>query len=215
MVYAHRSSVSVSRHESGQPAHGVEWFNRLDGGGVLGKSAAMMPMAENTVSKVLKGRPARRPAPRIGAALGAFNKAHRKTHGGGCAEIAARWSDIAGERLAKLSTPVKLTAPGNAGVLYVHAQGAAALLIEADAERILENAALCVGRPVARRIVVRQAAPAQDAGNANAAPGRCPPRIARRLDASLEPIADPGLKAALKALGRSVHGASHKDRAGR
>ncbi|MCG8442355.1 MAG: hypothetical protein MI723_11150, partial [Caulobacterales bacterium] len=82
----------------------------------------------------------------------------------------------------------------------------AALLIEADAPRILERVNDFCGRTVAGRVsIVRaaaRAAPAKETG-ARSREGVSPSSL-RKLDAGLEGVTDPALKTALQRLGREV-----------
>ncbi len=153
-----------------------------------------------------RAKPARRPAPRAGSALQRTLSAIRAQRGPSCAELARGWDEIAGPRLASLTKPVRLTAAGPSGVLHVAAVGASAVLVEAESQRILERARSYCGRTIAKRIVVTRLP--GNAATLPSTPNTAKPTVSRealgRLEETLEPIANPGLKEALRSLGKSV-----------
>ena len=79
-----------------------------------------------------------------------------------------------GSRVAARCKPISITGRGNGGgVLRVAAPGPAALLVEADAARILERVNDYCGRPVAKKLaIVRSGTVRTDrkVGRANQAP---------------------------------------------
>ncbi len=160
-----------------------------------------------------RGRPARKPPPRASSALRETLNKLRAKQGPSVAELMGGWSEIAGERLAHLTRPTRLGRPGPSGILHIDAEGPAAMLAEANAARILERANLYCGRVIACRVNVTQA-PVTQRSQAKPAEltGGVSPRAARDLERSLEPIADPGLKDALRSLGRSVLAAGAKSK---
>ncbi len=130
--------------------------------------------------------------------------------GSSVGEIAARWPEIVGEKTARMCTPVKLTGRGASGVLHLTAVGPAALLVEADSERILQKVNTFCGKDVAKRLALTRA-PAKSASKATARPaaaamasGGLAPTARIKLEAELAAIEDPRLKAALMKLGKGA-----------
>ena len=119
-------------------------------------------------------------------------------------ELAARWPDIVGGKLATLCTPTKISGRGARGVLHLTVKGAGAVLVEAESARILERLNLYCGAPVAHKVVITRA-PARSPGTSigGAAAGLSPSQTLA-LDEGLEPVEHPRLKAALKRLGRGA-----------
>lgn len=174
----------------------------------VGDTWSMVLMTRNDQNFVPRGRAQRKPAPRVAWALRETLSRLKTGQGPSVAELASGWSQIAGERLAPLTKPTRLVNAGAKGVLYIDADGAAAVLVEADAKRILQRASLYCGRDVACRVKVSRA---PSGSLAPAVANRVPTagvslRQARALEQTLEPIDDPGLKEALRALGRTLIG---------
>jgi hypothetical protein len=158
-----------------------------------------------------RGRRAIQPAPRAGRAVAQVVGQFSKRFGAGFGDIAARWNEIVGEKTARMCTPVKLTGRGADGVLHLAAPGPAALLVEADAERILAQVNLYCGRDVAKRLSLTRAparakAATETAPRPHAGARGLAPTARLKLEARLADIDDPGLKAALMKLGRATLG---------
>lgn len=156
-----------------------------------------------------RGRPPAKPPPRAGVAARACLAKFQDRFGPGLSEISARWTDIAGEKLARATTPVKLAGRGPKGVLHVRARGAAAVMAQAEAARILGRLETFCGAKIAGKLAVIRAPAAPAAELDRAAPRAGPrsgltPRAALALEESLADVANPGLKAALRKLGASV-----------
>lgn len=164
-------------------------------------------------SPVRRGRPAIAPPPRAGRAVAQVVARYAKEFGGASfSDIAARWSEIVGEKTARMCAPVKLTGRGEHGVLHLAVPGPAALLVEADAPRILAAVNRYCGRDVARRLTIARA-PARGRERArpagagrSAAPRGLAPTAKLRLEAEVADIKDPQLQAALLKLGRATLG---------
>ncbi len=158
-------------------------------------------------SFVQRGRRAIQPAPRAGRAAADVVARFSKEFGSSIGELANRWSEIVGERTARMCSPVKLTGRGKDGVLHVAAIGPAAVLVEADSGAILQKVNRYFGNDVARRLSITRAA-ARKAGPAPAPkPAKAaglPPTARLKLEAELAGIEDPGLKAALMKLGQAT-----------
>jgi hypothetical protein len=151
-----------------------------------------------------RGRRAIAPPPRASRAVAGVvsTLAKSKGFGAGFSDVAARWSEIVGERTARMCAPVKLTGRGKSGVLHVAAVGPAALLVEADREDILRKVNIFCGRDAAGKLSITRA-PARPVASRPGARS-LPPTARLKLEARLADVADPGLKAALMKLGRAL-----------
>jgi len=114
--------------------------------------------------------------------------------------IVSRWSEIVGERYARVSSPESIRFPAgrkSGGVLTLLVQGAHAPLMQHLTPLIVEKVNRFFGHPAIDRIVFRQGKPV--------APPKPPPRpelkpIPRELGEGLRQIADPELRACLESL---------------
>lgn len=155
-----------------------------------------------------RARPGIRTAPRAGAAAGRVLKPIAKRFGPSLAELTERWPEIAGERLARLARPVRLTQGRDGGVLTLLARGPAATLVQAESARIIERANVYCGGAAVARLKIQQG-PLHDP---SAAPRPAPRPAPRGLAPSeAEAVArgasranSPGLRTALERLGRAV-----------
>jgi len=124
-------------------------------------------------------------------------------------QLQARWREIVGETLWRVSEPVKLVQPrgakaGTGAILELRVDGPAAAIVQHQAEDILERVNLAVGGTVTKlRIVqglIRRAARPQ--------PARAKPPLDAAKEAELvrglADAPDGPLKAALLKLGRAV-----------
>jgi hypothetical protein len=130
------------------------------------------------------------------------------------AEILARWPSIAGEAIARHARPVRLQWPPRgaaadpeeipaAAVLHIRVDGAFALELQYEADRLVEriNAYLgwrCVGALRMRQGPVEQRAPRPSA------PSVVDAEAEARIAACLAPVAEEELAASLRRLGRAV-----------
>ena len=161
-------------------------------------------------------RPAYRPPPRAGRALGELVKTLDARFGKGVDGLKARWREIVGELLAGRTEPVKLVKGRNGAgaTLEIKVDGPAAALIQHQAPQILERVRLFLGEGAVERLrivqgPVRRSAAATAAERVGSAPRRS---ISAPLDAALEAKLHDGLarapdgplKAALTRLGREV-----------
>lgn len=167
----------------------------------------------------LRGRRQIAPAPRAGRAAADVVAKFSAQFGSSLGDISTRWTEIVGEKTAKMCTPVKLTGRGASGTLHVAAPGPAALLVDANAQQILQKVNTFCGRDVAKRLAIVRASArpgAQKSAGATSpgaakpalkrapAPGGLPPTAKLKLEAELEGIEDPRLKAALMKLGKGA-----------
>jgi hypothetical protein len=114
--------------------------------------------------------------------------------------IVSRWSEIVGERYARVSSPESIRFPAgrkSGGVLTLLVEGAHAPLMQHLTPLIVEKVNRFFGHPAVDRIVFRQGKPV--------APPKPPPRpeprpVPRELGEGLRQIADPELRACLESL---------------
>jgi hypothetical protein len=114
--------------------------------------------------------------------------------------IVSRWSEIVGERYARVSSPESIRFPAGAksgGVLTLLVEGAHAPLMQHLTPLIVEKVNRFFGHPAIDRIVFRQGKPI--------APPQAPRRpelkpVPKELGEGLRQIADPELRACLESL---------------
>jgi hypothetical protein len=116
-----------------------------------------------------------------------------------------RWAEVAGAELAPRCQPLKISHGGREGLggtLVVAAEGATALEVQHQADRLAERVNRVFGyRAVSRVRVVQTAsrAPAEPGGDVRPAPPRdAPPSPA------ISAVGDPGLRAALARLEANI-----------
>jgi hypothetical protein len=155
-------------------------------------------------------RPPPRPAPRAGQALNKTLRALDEKYGRGADALEARWKEIVGERLARVTQPQKLTkGRGNAGgTLELRVAGSAALLIQHQSAEIIERVNLFLGKGAVEKLRIAQG-PVRGLSDSPAAPRRAqaPTPLPAEQEAALEKSvidAPSGLQQALIRLGRQV-----------
>jgi hypothetical protein len=158
-------------------------------------------------------RPTYRPPPPLGRSLRPFLKKLDERFGSGPGALQARWREIAGDRLATVSEPVKLTRPrgGGAGILELRVQGPSATLVQHQAPEILARVNLFLGAGAVDRLrivqgPVRPAAHGPTPAQAAKARQRSTPLDAGVEAALADSVAEApdGLREALLNLGREV-----------
>lgn len=167
-------------------------------------------------------RPAPRPAPPAGRALTGFVRELDEKYGRGAGALEARWREIVGDQLARVSQPRKLArgraGPGGkrtGGVLELRVAGPAALLIQHQSADILERVNLFLGQGSVDRLTISQG-PVKPATISTARSARIHQPSAplgaaeeARLCQSLE-AAPEDLRVALATLGRAVLASDRK-----
>jgi len=119
--------------------------------------------------------------------------------------VVSRWSEIVGERYAKVSAPESIRFPQGQrsdGVLTLGVVGAHAPMMQHVAPEIIERVNRFFGYPAVARIVIRQGVAPKPV-----APRAPPPSLKPLpvdLGDSLRAIGDPELKAVLESLARGV-----------
>ncbi len=120
------------------------------------------------------------------------------------ASVVSRWSEIVGDRYAKVSSPESIRFPAgkkSSGVLNIVVQGAHAPLMQHLAPVIVERVNRFFGYHAVAKLAFRQGAPLEA--------GREPKRpqlraVPKQLGEGLREIADPELRACLEALAARI-----------
>lgn len=180
---------------------------------IIADMARRLPSAEEAAAILAarRTRPVPRPPPLAGRALRGFVKSLDDRFGATPAALQARWREIAGESLAKVTQPMKVTRPrgGGGAVLELRVAGAFAPLIQHQGPEILAKVNLVMGPGAVEKLRIVQG-PVKAA-----APTPATTRAARRrrpLDAAVEQslsesvagARDDALRKALAELGREV-----------
>ncbi len=119
--------------------------------------------------------------------------------------VVSRWSEIVGERYAKVSAPESIRFPQGQrsdGVLTLGVVGAHAPMMQHVAPEIIERVNRFFGYPAVARVVIRQGVPLKPAAPRTPPPSLKPLPV--DLGDSLRAIGDPELKAVLESLARGV-----------
>jgi hypothetical protein len=167
-------------------------------------------------------RPALRPAPKAGRALQGLIKELDAKFGRGASALEPRWTEIVGERLARVTRPQKLSKGrgGAGGTLELRVAGPAALLVQHQSEEILQRVNLFLGPGSVEKLRIAQGPVKPPVGlpkpvRPRTAPAPLPAHQEAELKAAVADAPDP-LKGPLERLGRAVLSDPHKgrDRAG-
>ena len=122
--------------------------------------------------------------------------------------IVSRWSEIVGERYAKVSSPESIRFPAGrktSGVLTLLVEGAHGPLLEHLSPLIIERVNRFFGHQAIDRVVFRQGKPIAKAKP----PERPQPKpVPKELGEGLRQIADPELRACLESLAAQIAGTS-------
>ena len=139
-----------------------------------------------------------------GDIVGDIGGAAFKRFGFAQSSIVSRWSEIVGERYARVSTPESIRFPTgrkSGGALTLLVEGAHAPLLQHLTPMIMERVNRFFGYPAVDRLVFRQ-------GRAPAPP-QAPQRpqlrpVPRELGEGLREVADPELRACLESLAQRI-----------
>lgn len=153
-------------------------------------------------------RPKRRSAPRAAQPLAPLIKALDERFGQGAGQLEARWVEIVGEPLSRVTQPIKLTKGrgGHGGTLELRVVGPAAAFVQHQSAEILKRVNLYLGEGAAERLRIAQgpvkprAPKSQPSRRPPAAP--LPAEREEALSRAVEAAPDAELKAALLRLGR-------------
>ncbi|MFL6751972.1 MAG: DUF721 domain-containing protein [Sphingomicrobium sp.] len=122
--------------------------------------------------------------------------------------IVSRWSEIVGERYARVSSPESIRFPSGkkvGGVLTLLVEGAHAPLIQHLTPLIVERVNRFFGHAAINRLVFRQGKPPGEAPAVERPPLRAVPK---ELGEGLREIADPELRACLESLAARIAASS-------
>ena len=122
--------------------------------------------------------------------------------------IVSRWSEIVGERYAKVSSPESIRFPmgkKSGGVLTLLVEGAHSPLLQHLAPLIIERVNRFFGYEAVNRVVFRQGKPSAPRPK----PARPQSRpVSKEIGEGLRQIADPELRACLESLAAKISGTS-------
>jgi hypothetical protein len=155
-------------------------------------------------------RPAPRPAPKAGRALQGLIKELDGKFGRGAGALEARWREIVGDRLARVTRPQKLSKGrgGAGGVLELRVAGPAALLVQHQSEDILQRVNLFLGAGAVDKLRIAQG-PVKPLADTAASPARkskvapLPAAAEAELKAAIADAPDT-VRVSLERLGRAV-----------
>lgn len=129
------------------------------------------------------------------------------------ARLLTHWAEIAGEDLAALCRPVKISygKGGLGATLTVLTNGAAAPLLQMQLPRLREKVNACYGYSAIARVIITQTAPigfAEGQAEFTSAPRRPPPvpapELLRSASQTAEGVRDESLRSALERLACNV-----------
>ena len=115
--------------------------------------------------------------------------------------LASRWTEIVGQRLASVTSPVRVSRGKAGAVLHLRATSAAAPMIQHAQEHIMERVNLASGSKIKSIRIVQTTAPLKVTANR---PRSLAPAEREALVRSLSPLRSQPLRAALAELGESV-----------
>lgn len=127
--------------------------------------------------------------------------------------LLTHWTEIAGEDIASMARPVKVSYPrdGFGATLTLLTTGACAPIVEMKKDTIRERVNACYGYAAISRVHVTQTAPTGFAeGQVEFThapkPAPAPPsaEVVQKAAEASEGVADAGLRAALEALGQNI-----------
>jgi len=152
-----------------------------------------------------RGKPVRQPKPNVGRAARKILRQHNKKSGGGSSlsELQINWRSLIGEDLAAISAPMKLTGTKAARTLTLRVVPAAAALIQHQEEAIRQRISVAAGGNITRLKIEQGQLPGRPLRSKPARKSISAGDEAN-LQASVERIQSPRLKAAIVALGRAV-----------
>jgi hypothetical protein len=163
------------------------------------------------ILKRRRTRPVRRPPPAAGRAVARLVRSLDKSFGPSVAPLQARWQEIVGPTLWRVSEPVKLvkargTKAQDGATLELRVDGPAAAIVQHQAEDIIARVNLALGSGAVARLRVVQGLIRRSGGVSRPARRKPPLDAAKEaaLAASLAETPDGPLKAALMKLGRAV-----------
>jgi hypothetical protein len=157
--------------------------------------------AANAQLAAARAQPVYRPARPFGHALAKALAPILKQAGPSPDTLASRWAEIVGQRLASVTSPVKVSRGRTGGVLHLRATSAAAPMIQHAAEHIMERVNLASGSKIKSLRIVQTSAPVKLTVQR---PRPLAPAEREALVRVLAPVRNAALRAALAELGESV-----------
>lgn len=165
-----------------------------------------------------KTRPPMRPPPRASHKLQKFIKSLDEQFGRSATSLEARWSEIVGDRLSRVTQPVKIIKgkANAAGILELKVPSSAALFVQHEEKQILEKVNLFLGRTAVEKIRIQQGriqAPAAGSTTTRVKSKTrphlppMPPAEEAGLEASVADLPEP-LRKALTKLGKAAYARS-------
>jgi len=159
--------------------------------------------------KTQRGRPQYRPSPSAGRATAKIIRPFSAKFGSGVTAIEQSWRDIAGQRFAKISRPVKISGGTSGRTLTIEAAGPAGALIQASSGPILDRLNTFLGYGQVTRIKILQRKRQEYLSPVKPAKRGLTPRQEQQLHSGLEKIKNIDLKRALEQLGRHAMAEVH------
>lgn len=159
------------------------------------EAAALARLAE------VRAAPARRPPRPFGHALARALAPILKQAGPSPDTLASRWTEIVGQRLASVTSPIRVSKGKAGGVLHLRATSAAAAMVQHAQEHIMERVNLASGSKIKSIRIVQTTAPLKLSPRR---PRSLAPDEREALFRSLAPVQNQSLRAALAELGESV-----------
>ena len=127
--------------------------------------------------------------------------------------LLTQWAEVVGADIAAMALPVKIGygRDGFGATLTLLTTGASAPLLQMQLPKIREKVNACYGYNAISRVIVTQTAPTGFAEGQVAfapapkpAPAPADPALRQKATATADGVRDPGLRAALEALGEKV-----------
>jgi hypothetical protein len=115
--------------------------------------------------------------------------------------LASRWPEIVGQRLAAVTSPIRVSKGKAGGVLHLRATSAAAAMIQHAQDHIMERVNLASGSKIKSIRIVQTSAPLKVAARR---PRSLGPQEREELVRSLTPLRSSSLRNALAELGESI-----------
>ncbi len=150
-----------------------------------------------------RGKPQYRPTPHAAKAVSRVMRPLSKKHGGGHTGLTQHWSQIVGEKLAKISKPVKFQGGKDGRSLIITAPGPAGALVMANSQAIIDKVNGFLGEGHIARIKVIQSKIKTNPPTSKTREGLSP-LGEDKLRSVLENMDEGGLKSALSDLGRQI-----------
>ncbi|MGF1463887.1 MAG: DciA family protein, partial [Maricaulaceae bacterium] len=156
-----------------------------------------------------KPRRAVPPPPRAAGAALKVLAPLEKRFGPGLGDLAKHWPSIVGEKLARLSKPVKLSRGPGGGTLTLAAPSAATAVLKAQADMLIQSVNRRCGAGTVKRLAFTPG-PVGGSAKPAAAPARrsargLDPQTLAKIEADAQAVDDDALSRALARFGKGVY----------